>query len=459
MNPIESIPIPVMTRREISRFERMKVWLKLGIMSFGGLAGQVALFYDVLVKRKQWITEKAFFRAVNYCIVLPGATGHQLATYCGWLTHGIRGGVFAGLLYVLPGALLMLLLSIIYILTQHLFVVQSFFFGVKAAIVVVIGESLVSISKNILKSPLWFVLSGIMFSGLFFFQLSFAHVMIVAVVFGIIFGLAKKIKETYFWPHKPHLEEANVPKLIHVNHTKPRWLDTLKTIAIGLLVWWIPIWALGLVLGGKNLFYSIGVFVSKIAMIAFGGTYPVLTYVAHTVVAHYHWLTAHQMMDGLGMIISMPGPVIIIMQFIAFVAGYQHAGFTYPLCAGVCASVVCFWATFAPCFLWVFLGAPYMEYLNDIDYLRSVFRSISAAVFGVIINLGLWFAMNVLFTKVNCYQYGYLSIQFPDVTTLQFSELLLTIVAAILLFRFKLSVLKTIAITSLTGVLLYYIIR
>lgn len=458
MNPNESNLMPPSVTTDAPLIQRVMVWLKLGITSFGGLAGQVALFYEVLVKDKQWITEKSFFRAVNYCIILPGATGHQLATYCGWLTHGVRGGILSGLLYVIPGALLMLSLSTAYVLTQHLAIVQSIFLGIKAAIVIFIAESLVSLSKNILKSPKWFILATITFLGLFLFQISFATVMLIAVVFGIIFSTIKKLKETYFWPHKPTLEELHV---LHPNpvlkHPKPKTLNTLKVVVIGLLIWWLPIWLLGLFAGLKSLFFEQAVFVSKVAMIAFGGTYPVLGYVAHTVIDKYHWLSPQQMLDGLGMMISMPGPVILVLQFISFITAFQHAAFTYPVFAGFCASLVCFWATFTPCFLWIFIGAPYVEYLSDIDFLKNIFRSITAAVFGVIANLAIWFGMNVLFTKVNHHSYGYITVQFPDLSTLQYDELVLTILAAVLLFKCKLSVLKTIGITSMAGVLLYFV--
>ena len=387
--------------------EAFGVWTRIGVLSFGGPAAQIALMHREIVDRKGWLSEAQYLNALSFCMLLPGPEAMQLATYAGWRLHGIAGGLAAGLMFVLPGALVILALASIYAAFGSVPLIAALFLGVKATVVVIVIEALLKVAKRALKGRVHWLLAGAAFVAIFAFAIPFPLIIAAAALAGILF-----LTETD--------GETTPPPLT----TTPG--ETLRTILIWLLIWWVPLLLLFL---APAPLAEIGLFFSKLAVVTFGGAYAVLAYMAQDVVEGYGWLTTGQMMDGLGLAETTPGPLILVTEFVGFFAGYQAGGWALALAA----AIVTLWATFVPCFLWIFAGAPYIEWIATRPRLKAALAGITAAVVGVILNLSVWFALHVFFGAVHRSDLGPLKIWYPDPATLDPIALLLAIGAGYLL--------------------------
>jgi chromate transporter len=398
--------------------EATRVWARIGILSFGGPAAQIALMHRELVEERQWLSENRFLNALSFCMLLPGPEAMQLATYAGWRMHGTLGGLIAGLLFVLPGALIMLALSALYVTFGELPLINGVFLGVKAAVIVIVIEALLRVSRKALKeTDNWFV-AGLAFVGIFFFALPYPLIVLAAGLYGYY---AARTAST---PAAPPVKAQGLSK-------------TVSTVLIWLAVWFGPLLALRFVVP-DSLLNAIGLFFSKLAVVTFGGAYAVLAYMGQDVVQNSGWLTAGEMMDGLGLAETTPGPLILVTQFVGFLAAHKQDGLWF----ATAAAGVTLWATFAPCFLWIFAGAPYIDWISTQPRLRGALMSITAAVVGVILNLSIWFALHVLFKTVTERKIGPVTTIVPDMETLDWRVLLLVLISALLLFRYHWGIAK-----------------
>lgn len=406
------------------------VWAEIGVLSFGGPTGQIALMHRVVVDEKRWLGEQQFLNALNFCMLLPGPEAMQLATYAGWRLHGVKGGIAAGLLFILPGAFVVLALSMIYAAFGKVPVVEAVFFGVKAAVLIVVVEALLRIAKRALKHfEHWFI-AGLSFVAIFFLALPYPLIVFLAALYGFlrISGAAP--------PHKAPAIKVEV-----------RFGETLRTIAIWLVIWLAPLLALTFMLGRDAVLTTLGWFFSKLAIVTFGGAYAVLAYMGQDVVVHYEWLEAGQMMDGLGLAETTPGPLILVTEFVGYLAAYRHGG-DPDWAIGLAGAMVALWATFTPCFLWILAGAPYIEWINDQPRLKGALQAITAAVVGVILNLALWFALHVFFGEVELRAVGPLKFWTPDPDTLDWHVVVLASLSAYLLLRRHWTIPPVLAIAS-----------
>lgn len=435
--------------------EALAVWVKIGLLSFGGPAGQIALMHRILVDEKRWISEARFLHALNYCMLLPGPEAQQLAIYIGWLFHRTLGGLVAGLLFVLPGALVILGLSVLYAGFHELTFISAFFFGVKAAVLAIVIEALIRISRRVLKSAELYAVAGAAFVALFFFNVPFPLIIAGAGLLGWL-GKQTGVLALGGSPSAVILGDNAGGAEDSAAHIRPSGARALKIIAIGIALWFGPLALLFLVFGAGNVFATEAAFFSKIAVVTFGGAYAVLVYVTQEAVASYGWLQPGEMLDGLGLAETTPGPLILVLEFVGFLGAFRQAGWADPFLAGVAGAVVALWFTFVPCFLWIFLGAPYIEALRGNQRLNAALTAITAAVVGVILNLALWFALHVLFREVAERRFFGLRFFAPDLVSLDFSALVLTALAAIALFSWRLGILWTLAIASAGGLLFTY---
>ena len=415
----------------------VRVWAKIGLLSFGGPAGQIALMHRILVEEKRWIDEDRFLHALNYCMLLPGPEAQQLATYIGWLLHRIKGGLVAGVLFVLPGAAVILLFSILYAGFQQLPLTQAIFFGIKAAVLAVVIEAIVRIGKRALKTAPRYALAASSFAAIFLFDISFPLIIAAAAAIGYLGGRRQPADAVPLAAPGP----------------RPSLARALKVGAVCLSLWLLPIAALAVWLGTSHVFVQEGVFFSKMAVVTFGGAYAVLAYMAQQAVDTYGWLEPGEMLDGLGLAETTPGPLIMVVQFVGFLAAYRNPGTLDPMLAGTLGALFTTWVTFVPCFLWIFLGAPYVEALRSNHALAAALAAITAAVVGVILNLAVWFALHVMFGTVNSVQWYGATLSVPDIATLDPASLLLTVAALIAMLKFRVGMLPTLAVSALAGTL------
>ena len=372
----------------------VRIWAKIGLFSFGGPAAQIALMHKLVVEERRWLSERSFLNALSFCMLLPGPEAMQLATYMGWRLNGILGGLIAGLLFVLPGAAIILALAIGYVQFGDIAVVSALFTGIKAAVVVIVLEALLKVAQKALHTRLHWLIAAAAFVGIFFLTLPFPLLIVLAGLCG--FFMVKTKNEPVRAP-----VPANVPPS-----------RTLLTVGIWLAVWWLPLvllWAAGV----HSVLLDIGLFFSKLAVVTFGGAYAVLAYMAQQAVEQYGWLTAGAMMDGLGLAETTPGPLILVTEFVGFLAAHKEGGLTL----GLLGALATLWVTFAPCFLWIFAGAPYIEWISAQPRLSGALSAITAAVVGVILNLSVWFALHVFFTRVDQTVAGPLTFWIPDLAT------------------------------------------
>ncbi len=385
--------------------ELTRSFARIGLLSFGGPAAQIAMMHREIVDERKWLGEKEYLSALSFCMLLPGPEAMQLATWIGWRTHGVLGGLITGLLFVMPGAVIVLALSMIYAAYGTVPLVAAMFTGVQAAVLAVVIEALLRVSRRALKGTAHWVIAGLAFLALFAFAIPFPAVIIAAGLYGFV---------TASGPVGPAPPLENHP-------------NTARTVAIWGAIWLIPLAALGLFEGG--LLFEIGLFFSKLAVVTFGGAYAVLAWMAQAVVEDKGWLTLAQMMDGLGLAETTPGPLILVTEFVGYMAAYQQGG----IWLGLAGAGVTLWMTFAPCFLWIFAGAPYIARLTAQPRLSGALAAIMAAVVGVIANLSLWFAAHVLFATVTRISTGPLHMFVPDPFTLRLSVLGIALVAAYVL--------------------------
>ena len=405
--------------------EALRVWWRIGLLSFGGPAAQIALMHREVVEQRGWLTEKQYLNALSFCMLLPGPEAMQLATYAGWRLHGVRGGLAAGLAFVLPGAAVVLALSMIYAAFGQVPFVAALFLGVKAAVLVIVIEALLRIAKRALTDRVaWWIAAGA-FIGIFFLALPFPLIVLAAGLFGFI-----RAREA---------TAESSPKVA----TTPS--ETLRTVTIWLAIWILPLAALAAVLGREHLLASLGWFFSKLAVVTFGGAYAVLAYMGQDVVTRHGWLEAGQMMDGLGLAETTPGPLILVTEFVGYTAAHNASG----LSAGLAGALVALWATFAPCFLWIFAAAPYVEWINAQPRLRGALSAITAAVVGVIANLALWFALHVFFSEVTRSEIGPLTVWLPELASLEWRVVALALVSGYLLLWRHWSVPLVLAVSAI----------
>lgn len=418
--------------------EALRIWLKIGLLSFGGPAGQIATMHRILVDEKKWIGEARFLHALNFCMLLPGPEAQQLATYVGWLLHGVRGGLVAGTLFVLPGFLVMMTLATLYAGFHQVPLVAALFYGLKPAVLAVVVEAVLRIGRRALKHRQMVWLAAAAFAAIFLADIPFPLIVLSAGALGFVLG---RRGHPAFSAAPAHGGGGGAADRVLESRGAPSARRSLLTALVCLVLWLLPV---GLFLAwGQGSFGAIGVFFSKMAVVTFGGAYAVLAYVAQQAVEVHGWLAPGEMLDGLGLAETTPGPLILVNQFVGYLAGYRDPGGLAPWMGGVLGATLTVWVTFVPCFLWIFAGAPYVEAVRGNRALAGALAAITAAVVGVILNLAVWFALHVLFAKVE----GVL----PDPRSLDPVALVLAAAAMIAMFRFKLGMLPTLAGAALAG--------
>ena len=439
----------------ISFNEAFRVWLRVACLSFGGPAGQIAVMHRILVEEKKWISEGRFLHALNYCMLLPGPEAQQLATYIGWLMHRTAGGLMAGGLFILPGIIAIMGLSYIYAAFGNVSFVEALFFGLKAAVLAIVVEAVVRVGKRALKNRIMIALAAIAFVAIFFFAVPFPIIIIAAGLIG--YAGARSGRPEFAPAGHGHGGSAVIDSMLGdavPEHVRPDTARAIRVGALWLALWLVPVIALLLALGQGNVFSQIALFFSKMALVTFGGAYAVLAYVAQQAVEHYHWLKPHEMLDGLGMAETTPGPLIMVLQFVGFMAAYRDPSGLSPMLAATLGGLLATWVTFTPCFLWIFVGAPYIERLRGNIGLAGALSAITAAVVGVILNLSIWFALHTLFRETVPVHAFPLDFDRPVLSSVDVPALLLSIAAATAIFRFKLGMLTVLAASCAAGVAL-----
>ncbi len=389
---------PSAESRHPSFGEAVRFWLKLGFISFGGPTGQIAIMHTELVEKKKWIGEGRFLHALNFCMLLPGPEAQQLATYCGWLLHRTWGGIVAGVFFVLPSALLLWLLSFVYVSYGDVGWVAAIFSGLKPAVLAIVVVAVLRIGQKILKNaPMWGIAAAA-FVAIFFLGAPFPAIVVSALILGWIGG---RQWPAFFAVAKGHGDGGSVIGDSHDSalHTRPTLARAVRVIAVCVALWWGPILAAGFLQGWDGTLFKQGLFFSKAAMVTFGGAYAVLPYVAQQAVEVHAWLGPAQMLDGLGLAETTPGPLIMVLQFVGFMGGWNHPGAMAPLLAATLSAALTTWVTFVPCFLWIFVGAPHVERLRGRERFNGALSSVTAAVVGVVLNLAVWFSGHILFPE------------------------------------------------------------
>jgi chromate transporter len=425
--PLEGAATPTPTFAEA-----FSVWARIGLISFGGPAGQIALMHRMLVDEKKWIDERSYLQALNFCMLLPGPEAMQLATYVGWRMHGTIGGLAAGLLFVLPGALVILVLAALYATLGTLPLAVALLVGIKAAVLAIVVEALIRIARRGLTSTDHRWLAALAFVAIFFFGVPFPLIVLAAALYGFATGTGLAD------------QTARAAPAVSLR-------ETLRTAAIWLAIWIAPLAVLAMIFGSDHVTSQLSLLYSKLAVVTFGGAYAVLAYLAQDMVQHFGWMTAGEMVDALGFAETTPGPLILVTEFVGFLAAYRHGGGP-PLLMGTLGAFVALWATFAPCFLWIFAGAPYIERINAEPRLRAALAAVTAAVVGVILNLTVWFALNVIFRESTTTWLGPLRLYLPRPSSLDWIALILAAIAFVLLFRLHRGIMTTLAICGALGV-------
>ena len=402
-------------------------YLKVGLLSFGGPAAQIALMHKVFVEDRKWLTEKQYLSALNFCMLLPGPEAMQISAYIGWRLHGVAGGLLAGLLFILPGALIIACLAIFYVYFGDLAWLKAAFLGVKAAVIMIVIQALIRVSKKALLGVLHWFIAIFAFIGIFVLEIPYPLIVIISGVLGFIYS-------------------DMTPDNTDITPLSISLPQTILTFTLWLMIWLAPLMIMGWMTNWGFL-YEVGAFFSKLATVTFGGAYAVLAYMSQKVVFDLGWLTAPQMMDALGFAETTPGPLILVTEFVGFVAGYKQAGL--PLAFAAAFAVL--WATFAPCFLWIFVGAPYIEWISAQPRLKGALSTITAAVVGVILSLSIWFGLHVMFGTITKLQAGIATFWVPDFHTVNVTVVVLTFLAAYLAFIRHLSLLSLLGISAALG--------
>ena len=438
----------------------LRVWLRVAALSFGGPAGQIAVMHRIVVDEKRWIGEARFLHALSYCTLLPGPEAQQLATYIGWLMHGVRGGIAAGTLFVLPGLLCIMALSYLYAGLGHVGAVAALFFGLKAAVLAVVLQAVVRVGSRALRNRAMTGIAAASFVAIFFGGVPFPLIIIAA---GLIGWLGTRAGSPLFRVGGGHggvaagaLADAD-SRLGEGQpaHARATVADARRAAAVWLTLWLLPVLLIIVALGPEATFSRIAVFFSEMAVVTFGGAYAVLAYVAQQAVEGHHWLRPGEMLDGLGMAETTPGPLIMVTQFVGFLAAYRDPGALHPMLAGTLGGLLTTWVTFTPCFLWIFLGAPFIEGLRGNKALSGALSAITAAVVGVILNLAAWFALHTWFRESRPFQGLGLSFDVPALASLDPWAMALSAAAVMAIFRFKAGMIPTLLGCAVAGVALH----
>jgi chromate transporter len=442
--------------------QAVPVWLRIALLSFGGPAGQIAVMHRILVEEQRWIGEQRFLHALNYCMLLPGPEAQQLATYIGWLMHRTWGGIVAGVLFVLPGAAAIMALSWVYVLYGRVGIVSALFFGLKAAVLAVVVQAVIRIGNRALKSTGARLLAAAAFVLIFFLGVPFPLIVFGAGLIGWWSTRAGWVAFSGGGGHRagsgPQIADADTLLGEELpDHARPSWRETLRTTAIWLALWLLPVFALLVLLGPDNVFSRIATFFSVMATVTFGGAYAVLAYVAQQAVEHYGWLQPREMLDGLGMAETTPGPLIMVLQFVGFLGAFRGETGLDPLLAATLGGLLATWVTFTPCFLWIFLGAPYIERLRGNAAVSGALSAITASVVGVVLNLAMWFALHTLFRATAPIVLGPIRFDAPLIATLDPWALALTMLAVIAIFVLRAGVIATVLAVSGAGVILHLV--
>jgi chromate transporter len=446
-------------RHGVSFGQALRVWLRVAALSFGGPAGQIAVMHRIVVEEKRWIGEARFLHALSYCTLLPGPEAQQLAIYIGWLMHRTRGGIVAGVLFVLPGVISIMALSYVYAGWGRVGAVVALFFGLKSAVLAVVLQAVVRVGSRALKNRMLVGIATAAFIAIFFVGVPFPFIILAA---GLVGWLGERVGSPLFRVgghgsgHENGLADADsllgeeLPE-----HAKATIAGARRAAAVWLVLWLVPVLALLTTLGGANTFSQIAIFFSEMAVVTFGGAYAVLAYVAQQAVEHYHWLRPGEMLDGLGMAETTPGPLIMVTQFVGFMAAYRDPGTLSPMLAGTLGGLLTTWVTFTPCFLWIFLGAPFIEALRDNKALSGALAAITAAVVGVILNLAVWFALHTWFRDAHPVRTMGLSFDAPVPASLDPWALVFSAAALVAIFRFKAGMIPTLLACAVAGVVLH----
>ncbi len=454
--PVPAPDVPAARAHGIGFGEAASVWARIAALSFGGPAGQIAVIPRILVEEKKWIGEERFLHALNYCMLLPGPEAQQLAAYIGWLLHKTKGGLVAGGLFVLPGFLAILGLSFVYVLLGQTPLVDGLFFGLKAAVLAVVVQAVIRVGSRALRNGVMRGIAAAAFVAIFFLGAPFPLIVLLAGLGGYLGGRAGLSAFKGCADHG-----ASGGKIVHdaetalgeglPDHARPNLGWSLKISASFLFLWLAPVVALILLAGPANPFTQIATFFSQMAVVTFGGAYAVLAYVAQEAVGTYGWLRPGEMLNGLGLAETTPGPLIMVVQFVGFLAAYRGSTGLPPLAAATLGAILTTWVTVLPCFLWIFAGAPFVERLRGNKALSAALRAITAAVVGVILNLALWFAIHTLFSQVRRIGFGPLAFDSPVAASLDAPALVLAILAALAVFRFKLGMIPVLLGSAALG--------
>jgi chromate transporter len=443
---------PPATQRSVTFADAVRVWAKIGLNSFGGPAGQIAVMHRELVDDRRWVSERRFLHALNYCMVLPGPEAQQLATYLGWLMHGVRGGFVAGGLFVLPGFVAMLALAAVYAVYGKVGWVAGLLFGIQAAVVAIVAEAVIRIGRRTLRSTALRALAAASFVAIFAFAVPFPVIVVAAALGGWLVG-GRRPDWFPIGGHGSAQTATRTPALLPDDERVPATTArrALVTAGVCVVLWLAPVLVLVAVLGTSNLFSQQGILFSKSAVVTFGGAYAVLGYIAQQAVDHYGWISPSDMITGLGLAETTPGPLIMVVEFVAFVAAYRNPGSMTPLLAGTIAATLTVWVTFLPCFAFIFGGAPYVERLRDNASLTHALTAIGAAVAGVV-HLAVWFALHTTFAVVDDIRYGPLRASLPDWSSARPASLTISAVALLLVFRARQSTLRVLLICAALGI-------
>ncbi len=421
--------------------EATRVWAKVGLLSFGGPAGQIAVMHRELVEQRKWISDARFLHALNYCMLLPGPEAAQLAIYIGWLLHRTVGGLIAGVLFVLPGLVTILAMSVIYVLYGQIPLVVAVFFGLKAAVLAVVMEAVLRIGRKALKNNVMVAIAALAFVAIYFFRMPFPLIVLAAGLLGLV---GRWWSPQSFPAPASSAADASSDYLIdrmlgqgQLQHTKPSARRSVRITLTWLAIWWLPVLVVIGLFGVRSVLAQEGIFFSQAAVVTFGGAYAVLAYIAQRAVASFHWISPGQMLDGLALAETTPGPLIMVVQFVAFLGAYHHETGMSPMAAGIVGSVLTTWVTFAPCFLWIFVGAPYIEALRSNRALHAALTAVTAAVVGVVLNLSVWFTLHTIFGNLVERRYGLLHLELPQWPTVEWLAVFIAAAALVAMLRFK----------------------
>ena len=420
--------------------EANRLWFKIGCLGFGGPAGQIALMHRLVVDERKWVGEAQFLHALNFCMLLPGPEAQQLATYIGWLLHGVRGGLVAGILFVLPGFCVILALSAAYAVFGQLPWLIGVFFGLKCAVIALVAEALWRVARRALKHASHVTVAVLAFLALFVFHVPFPLVVLAAALIGLAMA----------WRSDGHASNTADEKVLEQSSKAS---PPVRTAAVGVALWLGPVALLALLLGSGQIFPQMGWFFAKMAVVTFGGAYAVLAYVAQQAVQNYGWLTTGNMIDGLALAETTPGPLILVLSFVGFYAAHQQPGVLSPMLAGTFGAIFVTWVTFVPSFIWIFLGAPYVERLRQNRYLSAALATVTAAVVGVIANLALWFALHVLFHQVTEVPLGPATLLWPDWRSADLVAIVLSLAAGLALLQWRINLVKVLLASGAIGYL------